>query len=97
VNRFYDALHPALPIFAQLDKRAYRDQPQAFIARDVARHRLYRGKTSGTTGTALPLWYTLEALAEEYAAVWRMRRVCGVRKSNGKFRAVKSRAGSITQ
>ena len=26
-----------------------------------------RGKTSGTTGTALPLWYTPEALAEEFA------------------------------
>ena len=33
-----------------------------------------------TTGSALPLWYTREALAEEYAAVWRMRRACGVRE-----------------
>jgi phenylacetate-CoA ligase len=63
-----------------LEKRAYRDQPEAFIARDIPPHRLYRGKTSGTTGTALPLWYTLEALAEEYATVWRMRRTSGVRK-----------------
>ena len=40
---------------------------EAFLARDIPRARLIRGKTSGTTGTALPLWYTPEALAEEYA------------------------------
>jgi phenylacetate-CoA ligase len=75
-----EAIERTLAAIPPLEKRAYRDQPQAFIARDVARHRLHRGKTSGTTGTALPLWYTLETLAEEYATVWRMRRVCGVRK-----------------
>ena len=35
-----------------LDKLAYRDQPEAFIARDIPRRRLISGRTSGTTGTA---------------------------------------------
>jgi phenylacetate-CoA ligase len=37
-----------------------------------------KGKTSGTTGSALPLWYTRETLAEDYATVWRQRRANGV-------------------
>jgi phenylacetate-CoA ligase len=61
-----------------LEKSAYRDAPESFIARDIPRERLRRGKTSGTTGSALPLWYTAETLAEEYATVWRLRRARGV-------------------
>jgi phenylacetate-CoA ligase len=61
-----------------LEKWEYSDQPEAFLARDVPRYRLLRGRTSGTTGTALPLWSTPEVLAEEYATSWRMRRACGV-------------------
>ncbi len=61
----------ALPV---LDKAAYRDDPRSFLATDLPEKGLIRGKTSGTTGTALPLWYTPEAVAEEYAAVWRLRR-----------------------
>jgi phenylacetate-CoA ligase len=61
-----------------LEKWEYSEQPEAFLARDVPRYRLLRGRTSGTTGTALPLWSTPEALAEEYASSWRMRRACGV-------------------
>jgi phenylacetate-CoA ligase len=72
------AIRETLAGIPPLEKRSYRDQPRAFIAHDVARHRLRRGRTSGTTGTALPLWYTPEALAEEYATVWRLRRRCGV-------------------
>jgi phenylacetate-CoA ligase len=48
------------------------------VSRRVPQHRLHTGQTSGTTGTALPLWYTPETLAEEYATVWRMRRRAGV-------------------
>ena len=33
--------------------------------------------SSGTTGTALPLRYTHEALAEEFATLWRARRAAG--------------------
>jgi phenylacetate-CoA ligase len=74
-----EAMRETLSRIPPLEKRAYRDDPEAFFARDVPRHRLHRGKTSGTTGTALPLWYTPETLAEEYATVWRLRRSCGVR------------------
>ncbi len=72
------AIHETLARIPPLEKRAYRDQPRAFIARDVPRWRLHQGQTSGTTGTALPRWYTPETLAEEYATVWRLRRRCGV-------------------
>jgi phenylacetate-CoA ligase len=64
--------------FPVLEKAAYRDAPESFIASDIPAAKLIKGKTSGTTGSALPLWYTPEALAEEYAAVWRLRRRVGV-------------------
>jgi phenylacetate-CoA ligase len=72
------AIQETLSRIPPLEKRAYRDQPNAFISRKVPRHRLHAGQTSGTTGTALPLWHTPETLAEEYATVWRMRRHIGV-------------------
>jgi len=75
-----EAVRRTLAVIPPLEKSAYRDQPEAFVARDIPPHRLRRGKTSGTTGSALPLWYTQEALAEEYATVWRMRRACGVKE-----------------
>jgi phenylacetate-CoA ligase len=62
-----------------LEKADYRDDPEAFLARDLRRESLVPGKTSGTTGTALPLWYTRNTLAEEYATVWRQRRQFGAR------------------
>ena len=61
-----------------LEKRAYRDQPHAFMSRQIPRRRMYTAQTSGTTGTALELWHSPETLAEEYATVWRMRRRAGV-------------------
>lgn len=67
-----------LAMFPVLEKSNYRDAPESFLASDVPAHRLLRGRTSGTTGTALPLWHTPEALAEEYATVWRMRQWQGV-------------------
>ena len=73
-----EAMRRTLAAIPPLEKRTYRDQPRAFLARDVPRHRLRRGRTSGTTGTALPLWYTPETLGEEYATVWRLRRHSGV-------------------
>ena len=72
------AIAETLSRIPPLEKREYGDQPEVFLARDVARRRLLRGRTSGTTGTALPLWNTPETLAEEYAVSWRMRRACGV-------------------
>lgn len=61
-----------------LEKSDYRAAPESFIASDVPSARLIKGKTSGTTGSALPLWYTPESLAEEYAAVWRLRRSASI-------------------
>ncbi len=72
------AIAETLSAIPPLEKSDYSDQPRAFLARDVSLHRLLRGRTSGTTGTALPLFYTPETLAEEYATVWRLRRSCGV-------------------
>ena len=66
----------ALPI---LEKKTYAENPHSFVASDVPRKRILHGKTSGTTGTALRLFYTPEALAEEYATVWRMRRASGAK------------------
>jgi phenylacetate-CoA ligase len=60
-----------------LEKAAYRNDPESFLARDLSHGRLLRGKTSGTTGTALPLWYTRDTIAEEYATLWRQRRAFG--------------------
>jgi len=67
-----------LAMFPVLEKSAYREAPESFLASDVPASRLRKGKTSGTTGSALPLWYTPEALAEEYASVWRLRRSLGI-------------------
>jgi phenylacetate-CoA ligase len=74
-----EAIARTLAQIPPLEKKTYREQPDAFLARDVPEKRLRRGKTSGTTGMALPLWYTPETLAEEYATVWRQRRSFGTR------------------
>jgi len=73
--RGIEAILSGIPV---LEKAAYRASPESFIASDVPPAKLVKGKTSGTTGSALPLWYTPEALAEEYAAVWRLRNLAGV-------------------
>jgi phenylacetate-CoA ligase len=72
------AIERTLASIPPLEKRAYRADPEGFLARDVPPARLRKAKTSGTTGSALPLWYTAEGLAEEYATVWRLRRASGV-------------------
>ncbi len=72
------ALAETLANIPVLEKDTYRDHYADFIATDLPKHKLIQGKTSGTTGTALPLWYTTEALAEEFATFWRQRRDAGV-------------------
>jgi phenylacetate-CoA ligase len=72
------AIEETLASIPPLEKSAYRDQPAAFLSRNVPRQLRRASQTSGTTGTALPLWYTPQTLAEEYATVWRMRRKTGV-------------------
>jgi phenylacetate-CoA ligase len=73
-----EAVRRTLAAIPVLEKSAYREDPESFLADDIPANRLQRGKTSGTTGSALPLWYTLDTLAEEYATVWRLRRANGV-------------------
>jgi phenylacetate-CoA ligase len=73
------AIEETLSRIPPLEKTTYRDAPERFRARHIPPHRLIRGRTSGTTGTALPLWYTVETIAEEFATVWRQRRALGVR------------------
>jgi phenylacetate-CoA ligase len=73
----FAAIQATLAAIEPLEKRTYRDRSEEFLARDLDRRRLIRGKTSGTTGTALPLWYRPEALAEEFATFWRGRRAAG--------------------
>ncbi len=74
-----------LDAFPILEKQTYRDAPESFLAEDIPAERRRKGKTSGTTGSALPLWYTQESLAEEYAVVWRLRRRQGVRLRDPHF------------
>ena len=62
-----------LATFPVLEKAVYRDAPKSFLSVAIDQGSLIKGKTSGTTGTALPLWYTPEALAEEFVSVWRLR------------------------
>jgi len=80
-----EGIRRILDRFPILEKSAYRDAPESFIAEDVPKNRLIKGKTSGTTGSALPLWYTPQSLAEEYAVVWRLRRRHGARLRNPHF------------
>ncbi len=77
-----EAIENTLAAIAPLEKAQYRENPKSFLASDIPRHRLCTGKTSGTTGTPLPLWYTSDNLAEEYATVWRMRRSAGAALSD---------------
>lgn len=73
-----EAIARTLAAIPPLGKRVYRERAEEFLAADVPRQRLRRGRTSGTTGSALPLWYTPDDLAFEYATVWRLRRRAGV-------------------
>ncbi len=72
-----ESIEETLASIPPLEKSAYRDQPDAFLSRQVPAVRRRRSQTSGTTGMALPLWHTPQTLAEEYATVWRMRRRVG--------------------
>ncbi|MEM7413188.1 MAG: hypothetical protein AAF430_23360 [Myxococcota bacterium] len=72
------AIARTLAAIPPLEKATYRERARDFLSKALDERRLLRGKTSGTTGSALPLWYTPEALAEEFATFWRGRRVAGV-------------------
>jgi phenylacetate-CoA ligase len=73
-----ESLQRTLSEIPILEKSAYREQSKEFVARNIPPRSLVPGKTSGTTGTALKLWWARETLAEEFASSWRGRRSCGV-------------------
>jgi phenylacetate-CoA ligase len=73
-----EAIADTLASIPPFEKSAYAVEPQRFIGADRPRSRLVKNNTSGTTGTALEFWHTREALAEEYATVWRLYRRYGV-------------------
>ncbi len=73
----HEAIRETLAGISSVDKATYRDHHRDFLARDTSTARLVRANTSGTTGTALPVWLTPERIAEGYAAVWRQRRAFG--------------------
>jgi phenylacetate-CoA ligase len=77
-----EAIARTLSAWPALEKSTYRDRCEDFIARDLRREHLIRGKTSGTTGMPLPLWYSPKAPAEEFASIWRQRRSFGVQTSD---------------
>jgi len=73
-----EAIEETLSRMPVLEKRVYRDNTDAIVTRDIPSRQLRGGTTSGTTGTALRLFYTRETEAEEYATVWRLREALGV-------------------
>jgi phenylacetate-CoA ligase len=74
----FEAIGQTLSSFPPLDKSTYRANPRSFIASDIPPRRLLVGHTSGTTGSALPLWHTAETLAEEFAVAFRLRLTSGL-------------------
>jgi len=64
-----------------ITKRDVQANWQDMISLPYRRQRLIKGETSGTTGTGLKLLWAPVALAWEFATVWRLRRLVGVRRS----------------
>ncbi len=66
---------PEIPI---LEKETIRAQKESLMSTVHPRRDRIPGRTSGSTGTALSLCFTPEAVAFEYACVWRLWRRVGV-------------------
>ena len=73
-----EAIRETLASISPMEKNEYVNDPKQFMGENYPRWKLVRNNTSGTTGTALELLHTREALAEEYATVWRMYRRHGI-------------------
>ena len=56
-----------------LDKETVHGRGPELRSEAVPERAIVRGHTSGTTGTALPLVHTREALGWEYGVIWRQR------------------------
>lgn len=81
------AIQETLARIKPLEKLSYRNASEKFVSTRIPRSRLQMNFTGGTTGTALPIFYTSESLAEEYATVWRLRNEqnCRILDSNLTF------------
>ncbi|MEE3327706.1 MAG: hypothetical protein VX252_10245 [Myxococcota bacterium] len=81
------SIQETLGSITPLEKMTYRNSANQFISNRIPRSRLHQNFTGGTTGTALPIFYTPESLAEEYATVWRLRmeQHCRILDSNLTF------------
>ncbi len=73
------SIEKTLASIPPLDKAVYRARSRDFVCRDIPARKLQQRSTSGTTGTALPVWHSSERIAEGLTAVWRQRRGFGVR------------------
>lgn len=73
-----ESIHRTLAEIPPLEKSVYRARPRDFRFSDIPTVKFTEVSTSGTTGTALPVWHTSERMAEYDAAVWRMYRSYGV-------------------
>ena len=67
-----EAIGRTLARIPVLEKDSYRENFEKIISRTLPQDRIRQSRTSGTTGTALRLAHTPEAIAEEYATVWRL-------------------------
>jgi phenylacetate-CoA ligase len=60
-----------------LEKSQVREHPEQFLNQRVARWRLRKAHTSGTTGTPLVCWRDLYSINYEHAMIWRQWRWAG--------------------
>jgi len=68
-----------LPRIPYLDKETVRARASELRSESIPNRQILSGHTSGTTGTALRLFHTREALAWEYGVIWRQRGWFGVK------------------
>lgn len=61
-----------------LDKETVRSRTAEFRSEGIRTRSVIPAFSSGTTGTALPLFHTREALGWEYAVIWRQRGWFGI-------------------
>ena len=71
--------------FPVLEKETIRFKSRELLPDNRSEIRVFKGRTSGTTGTSLPIYYSKDALVEEFATVWRLRKSVGM--SMGKLHA----------
>jgi len=85
-HRLFDSLHlrpeeirtvddlPKIPVLSKEELRANHD---GLIARNISRHRLASGWTTGSTGTPINALRTMDSIIFEHATIWRQRRWAG--------------------